>query len=230
MNAVNETVIAGQTVTFNAETFADKQRLAGNAWRNAETNGDTFARSAMAALVTGALSPLGLAMSIYDEMEPKKANGDNAEPTEQPKAPCGVSVSSLRSAKGGEGARKCLDTIFYIVENRDYDAAAVADFITGKKSAFRLFPLKAHISKAKAAAAKAEKEAAGQSDTPKEGADNVPADAEQTLADRIVAIAAEIDSADVSADGLDAAFTLLLESLNNARSRSVAAEQLQQAA
>lgn len=223
-----ETIIAGHTVTFNAETFADVQRKAGNAWRNAETNGDNFARNAIAALVTDSLSPLGLASSIYSEMEPKKANGNPCEPKESDKAPCGVSVSSLRSAKGGEGARKCLEAVFYVVENRDHDAEAVADFLAGKRGAFRLFPLKAHLQSEKAKAAKAETASGGEATEPKEDTDD--ATVADTLADRMLAIAAEIDAADVSEPGIDDAMTLLLESLKNAFQRSVAAEQLQQAA
>lgn len=227
MNAI-DTTFAGQTVTFVPDTFADVLRKGGNGWRNAETNGDNFARSAMAALVTTALSPLGLASAVYDEMEPKKANGNAAEPKENDKAPCGVSVSSLRSAKGGEGARKCLEAIFYVVENREFDAEAVADFILGKRGAFRLFPLKEHLSREKSKAAKAETAASGEPSEDKEGIET-PAVAE-TLADRIVAIAAEIDAADVSADGMDDALTLMLESIKGAFARLTAAEDIQKAA
>lgn len=217
------------TITFVPETFADLQRKAGNGWRNAETQGDSFARSAIAALVTDSLSPLGLASSVYDEMEPKKANGNRAEPKENEKAPCGVSVSSLRSAKGGEGAKATLTAIFYIVENRDLDAEAVADFVLGKRGAFRLFPLKAHLAAEKSKAAKAETAGAGEPDDDKEGTDD-DAPVVETLADRIVAIAAEIDGADMSETGMDDALTLMLESIKGAFARSAAAEELQQAA
>lgn len=225
---MNEVILAGHPVTFNAETFADMQRKAGNAWRNAETNGDNFARNAIAALITDSLSPLGLAVSVYSEMEPKKANGNPCEPKESDKAPCGVSVSSLRSAKGGEGARKCLDAVFYIVENRDVDAEAVADFLTGRRGAFRLFPLKVHLQAEKAKAAKAETAGASEPSEPKEDVDGDTV--AETLADRIVAIAAEIDAADMSEPGMDDALTLMLESIKAAFTRSAAAEELQQAA
>lgn len=148
------------SIVFNAETFANDQRLAGNAWRTAEGKADNFARSATAALVTSALSPLALAISVYDEMKPKTAKGTLAEPKESANSIGGVSVSSLRSAKGGEGARSCLEAILYVYDNRALDMDAVSAFILNEKGAHKLFGLKKHLAKAKADAAKAEKEAA----------------------------------------------------------------------
>lgn len=155
-----------ENINFDAATYAADLRLAGNAWRNAEGKADNFARPALAALVTDALSPLALAITVYDEMKPQTAKGKAAEPKESEKAACGVSVSTLRSAKGGEGARSTLEAVFYVAENAALDNAAVAAFIRGDKGALRLFPLKAHLGKLKMDAAKAKADSAN---VPSEG-------------------------------------------------------------
>ena len=106
------------TLQFDPIKYQETLRLAGNAWRNADGKADDFARNALAALVNDDLSPLALAITVYDEMKPTTAKGSLAEPKESERAAGGVSVSSLRSARGGEGARSCLDAIFYISDNR----------------------------------------------------------------------------------------------------------------
>lgn len=209
-------------VTFDAEAFANNQRLAGNAWRNAEGKADDFARSATAALVTTSLTPLALAISVYDEMQPKTAKGALAEPKESPNSVGGVSVSSLRSAKGGEGARSTLEALFYVYDNRDLDADAVADFILGKRGAFRLFPLKKHIQRLKADAAKAEKEAAVPASSEEREGDEQPETVNDiaVMAERIASMEGEelIANAD--------AIALLLEACRDAADKLAAAEQL----
>jgi hypothetical protein len=214
-------------VTFNAETFAADKRAFGNAMRNAEGKGDSFARVSLAALITEALSPLTLAVSVYDEFEPKGANGKPSEPKESEKAACGVSVSSLRSARGGEGARSTLEAIFYVFDNMSVDSEAVTDFVLNKRGAFKLFPLKKHLQAVKAAAARdAAKALGGDEGEPKEG---MEADGEPTLAERIEALALEIADADVSLladDDADKALAAMLDAVKGVYDRLAAAETL----
>lgn len=216
-------------ITFNAETFANDQRLAGNAWRTAEGKADNFARSATAALVTSALSPLALAISVYDEMKPKTAKGTLAEPKESANSIGGVSVSSLRSAKGGEGARSCLEAILYVYDNRALDMDAVSAFILNEKGAHKLFGLKKHLAKVKADAAKAEKEAAvPASSEEREG------DEPETGSETVSPIAAAFDYiGQLQGDDLLAAadeIAALLEACRDASERIAAADELKQAA
>ena len=213
-------------LTFDAATYANDKRLAGNAWRNADGKGDSFARSAMVALATSSLSPLAIAISVYDEMKPETAKGKLAEPKESEKAPCGVSVSSLRSAVGGEGAKKALETIFYIWEHRSFDVDSVAAFIRGDRSAFKLFPLKAHLQKLRADAAKAEAEATGESDVEREG------DAEPTAESNPIVGMAECIAA-MTGEELSAnadAIALLLDVCRDASDKLAAADSVRKAA
>ena len=219
-----------ENISFDAATYASDLRLAGNAWRNAEGKADNFARPALAALVTDAMSPLVLAVTVYDEMKPQTAKGKLAEPKESEKAPGGVSVSSLRSAKGGEGARSALEAVLYIFENRALDGNAVAAFIRGDKGAHKLFPLKAHIAKCKTDAAKAKADAvkadAGEGDVPEREGDDAPA-APAIVADitaltaRIVAMTGE--ELAVAGDALAA----LMDAARDAATRLAASEQLE---
>lgn len=218
---------AFETVSFNAETYTNRLRLAGNAWRNAEGKGDDFARDGIAALVTDSLSPMALALSIYDEMEPKDAKGRKAEPKESEKAACGVSVSNLRNAKGGEAARSTLEAVFYIVENRDMDAPAVAAFVRGDKAAFRLYPLKAHLAKAKLEAAKEAAETAlaggeGEGVPAKEGQEGAPVPAIVTEIAAFTAKIATLGGEDLTASA--EALGKLLEECRKAADRLAAAE------
>lgn len=209
-------------IVFNAETYADTLRSFGNSCRTMEGKADNYARTALAALVTESLSAMGLAASVYAEMEPKKADGKLAEPKESEKAPMGVSVSSLRSAKGGEGARSALEAILYVAENRSFDGDAVADFILGKRNAFRLFPLKKHLQAEKAKAAKAEAETvAGASDSeePKEGLETV--EASNPVRDAIAFLQGLDGEALIALEGDIAA---LLEEARSAAERIAAAE------
>lgn len=191
------------TLAFDPATYATDLRLAGNAFRNADGKGDTFARSALTAIVTDAMGPLSIALSVYDEMAPLTAKGKLAEPKESDKAPGGVSVSTLRSAVGGNGARVTLEAVFYIADNAALDSASVAAFIRNDKGAMKLFPLKAHLAKVKLDAAKADADAAkgDDADLPeKEGQEAAPVPA---IVAELTAMAARI--ADLSGDELLAA-------------------------
>lgn len=223
---------AFETVTFDAATYQNDLRLAGNAWRNADGKADTFARSTLAAMVTDSLSAMAVALTVYDEMEPKTAKGKPAEPKESEKAPGGVSVSTLRSAKGGEGARSALEAIFYIADHVALDPDSVGAFIRNDKGAFRLFPLKAHLAKLKLEAAKAEKEAAlgeGGEDVPaKEGGEEAPAPA--IVAD-LLAMAARIEGlSGAELDAAQEALAKVMAAAKDAADRLAAAETLRLAA
>lgn len=226
---------AFETVAHDAVAFQSDLRLAGNAWRNADGKADTFARSALAALVSDAMSPMVIAVTVYDEMAPKTAKGKLAEPKESEKAAGGVSVSTLRSAKGGEGARSALEAIFYIADHAALDVDAVGAFIRNDKVAMRLFPLKAHLAKLKLEAAKAEAEAA-KGAAVAEGGDVEPkADEEGTPVPAVVgdvaAMAKRIEG--LSGEELDAAaeaIATLLAACRDACDRLAAAEQLKLAA
>lgn len=207
---------------FNAETYAETLRLAGNAWRNAEGKGDNACRTMLAAIVNSALTPLAVALTVYEEMQPRNAKGKLAEPKESEKASGGVSVSSLRNAKGGEGARSALEAVFYVADNRSEDANAVAAFIRGDAGAMRLFRLKAHLQACKLKATKEANEAAGVvAETDKEGEDVV-----QTVdANPLTAAAAFIASLDGEALVANAdAIETLLAACRDASERLAAAD------
>jgi hypothetical protein len=212
-----------QEVTFNPETFAADKRAFGNAMRNAEGKGDSFARVSLAALITNALAPLTLAISVYDEFEPKGANGKAASPKESEKAAGGVSVSSLRNARGGEGARSTLEAIFYVYDNRDADSEAVTDFVLGKRGAFKLFPLKRHLQAAKAAAAREEAKALAGDDAG-EAKEGMGDDAAATPLTDAIAFIAELTGDDLVKHGDDIA--ALLTACQDAATRLAAAEEL----
>jgi hypothetical protein len=211
-------------IVFNAEDYATRLREFGNSLRTTDGKSDRYSQTALAALITGSLTPLALAITVYSEMEPTKGNGKPAEPKESDKAAGGVSVSSLRTAKGGEGAKATLEAIFYILDNREHDSEAVSDFVLGKRGAFKLFPLKRHLQAEKAKAARAEAEGAtGGADAaePKEGMDKpeVPS----VLADALAYIEA-LDGEALTAEA--DAIELLLTACREASERLAAAEQL----
>lgn len=212
------------TFTFNAETYAEQLRSFGNSCRTSEGRADNYARSAIAALITASLTPMALAITVYAEMEPKTAAGKPAEPKESEKSAMGVSVSSLRSAKGGEGARSALEAIFYVVENRDYDPDAVSDFVLGKRNAFRLFPLKRHLQAAKAKAAKAEAESATPATAAVEPKEGMEPEAPSHPLDLALAYVESIDGDALLADA--ERIELLLTACREASERLAASEQL----
>lgn len=216
-------------LAFDPAVYQADLRSAGNAWRTAEGRADTFARSTLAALVTDSLSAMAVALTVYDEMSPKTAKGKLAEPKESDKAPGGVSVSTLRSAKGGEGARSALEAIFYVSDNRALDSEAVASFIRNDKSALKLFALKAHLGKLKMDMAKAEAEAA----LPPAGADVEAKEGEAeavvpAIVGELTAMAAKI--AGLSGEELAAAsgaLAALIEAARDAAARLAAADALE---
>ena len=217
-------------LSFDPAKYQETLRLAGNAWRNADGKADDFGRSAVAALINDDFSPLALAISVYDEMKPTTARGALAEPKESDRAPGGVSVSSLRSARGGEGARSCMEAIFYVADNRGLDLPAVTAFVLGEKDAHKLFPLQKHLAKVKADTARrvaADKMAsAGGDDLPEREGDQAPSASEsQNPAYSILAMAEHVAS--LIGDDLLAhadAIALLLDACRGATSRLAAAD------
>jgi hypothetical protein len=213
-------------INFDVAAYADTLRAFGNSMRTAEGKGDAFARNALAALVTGDMDTLTLAASVYDEMKPLNAKGKLAEPKETEK---GVSVSSLRSAKGGEGARSTLEAIFYV--NANMAVAGVVElasaFILNAKGSLKLFPLKAAVAKLRLEAAKA---AAPEGEGEREGDEKGEGEGEgvATPIGAALAYIATLEGEALAAAGDEIA--ALLKACRDASARLAAVETLAKAA
>lgn len=147
-------------ISFDAAAYAASLGSAVTGWKTADNRSGDVARHALAALVSSSLSPMAVAMTFYDAVQPTDAKGNKTSPKE---ADGVLRVRNLGQPHiaGSDGARKCLETVLYIFANRSYAMGEVEAFIIGGRKAMRLNPLKRFIEQAKAKAAKAEAEAAG---------------------------------------------------------------------
>lgn len=173
---------------FDANTYADTVRLAGNAFRNADKNSSKWAQQSLAAIMLGKLSIHAVAVALYAEMAPLTAKGKPAAPKENDNGT--ISVSSLRGGgdnicRGGDAARKAFDKLQYIVSNAAVLPAETEAFAVSGGS---LDALVNAIKSAKAKAAKANAdEAAGTTETAKEGDDAPTTGETESVAERIAA-------------------------------------------
>ncbi len=182
------------SIKFNAATYADTVRLAGNAFRNADGKSSTWAQESLAAIMLGNLSLLSVAQTLYSEMNPLTAKGKPAAPKEKDSGT--ISVSSLRGGgdnicKGGDAARKAFDKLQYVVENKSVLFDKVQAFAISGGS---LDGLCAAIRKEKASIAKEQADSVtseGEATVEREGEDTPPTDAAAdapTLTDHILVL------------------------------------------
>lgn len=164
-------------ISFDAAAYSNSLSDAVSNWKTGDRKAGKVGRNALAALVTGSLSPLAVAMTFYDAVQPTDAKGNRTAPKE---TEGGLRVRNLGQPhiEGSDAARKCLETVLYIFANREYAAAEVEAFIIGGRKAMKLNALKRFIEQAKAKAARAEAEASGahaEVEPEAEAADDTPA-------------------------------------------------------
>jgi len=115
--ATASTAFASAVAGFNLDAYPNAVATFASALRRADTIVDnasaTYGRETLRGMLSGDFSPRNVALAAYEAFAPKSpASGKACEPSfigDMVK-----SVSSLRNAKGGDSARKTLESLFNI--------------------------------------------------------------------------------------------------------------------
>lgn len=121
--------VYGTDYSFEVSTFGENVGAWAKSLKGAATtveNADNlFGRSALVALLSGSITPANMALAAYAAFKPVNAKGKAVAPKLQGTRV--ESVSSLRTAKGGDAARKALDALFSIHATMSDEAALDRD-------------------------------------------------------------------------------------------------------
>lgn len=176
---------------FDAAAYSASLNDAVTGWKTADNRSGVVARHALAAIVSTALSPLQVALSFYDAVKPTDGKGKACEPKEADDGSLRVRNLGQPHIAGSDGARKCLETVIYIANNRSVSpeaALAVEAFIIGGRKAMKLNPLRRFIETEKARIAREANDASGvkpDAPAPDTADDDAPVTTAEKLADML---------------------------------------------
>ena len=121
------------------------------AWRSGSGETDAWSRAALRDMLAGTTTPEELARTVYSAIRPRTARGDLAAPKMKNGK---LSVRNLENATapvaGAAAARKNLETVLRLYDQRQLIASDLEAFANGDKS-WKLYGLAAALKTAEAA-------------------------------------------------------------------------------